>query len=211
MDSRLHGNDILRTVMNKKILLLTLVILITAACGSGEIDPSEFKGSLMPAAIPAPDFTLTKAGGEEVRLSDYEGKIVLLYFGYTFCPDVCPSSLSDLKIVQNKLDETGEKMQVIMVTVDPDRDTPEQIAEYVEHFHPTFIGLSGNKKEIDAAGEGYGVYYEKHEGTPATGYLVDHTARIFVIEPDGTYRLSFSFGTPTDDIISDMRLLMRDM
>ncbi len=165
----------------------------------------------MPAAIPAPDFTLTNADGQEVQLSDFQGKIVLLYFGYTFCPDVCPTSLSDLKLVQNRLDESGEKIQVIMVTVDPERDTPEKIAEYVAHFHPTFIGLSGTKEEIDAAGEGYGVYYERHEGTEATGYLVDHTARIFVIEPDGTYRLSFGFGTPVDDIVSDLRLLLKQM
>jgi len=119
--------------------------------------------------------------------------------------------MSDLKLVQNKLDENGEKIQVIMITVDPDRDTPEKIAEYVEHFHPTFIGLSGTKEQIDAAAKEYGVYYEQHEGTDATGYLVDHTARIFVIEPDGSYRLSFSFGTPVDDIVSDLGLLLRDM
>ncbi len=197
--------------MKKNTLLLTLLILILTACGGGEINPSRFKGTLMPSTIPAPDFTLHDADGQEVKLSDYEGKIVLLYFGYTFCPDVCPSSLSDLKIVQNKLDEAGENIQVIMVTVDPTRDTPEKIAEYVEHFHPTFVGLSGTKEEIDAAGEGYGVYYEIHEGTPATGYLVDHTARIFVIEPDGTYRLSFAFETPTDDMIHDLRLILRSM
>jgi protein SCO1/2 len=197
--------------MKKLAPLLTLLAILVAACGGGEIDPSQFKGTLMPSTVPAPDFVLHNAAGEEVSLSDYQGKIVLLYFGYTFCPDVCPASLSDLKIVQNKLDESGEKMQVIMVTIDPDRDTPEKIAEYVEHFHPTFVGLSGTKEEIDAAGEGYGIYYEKHEGTAATGYLVDHTARIFVIEPDGTYRLSFGFGTPTDDIAHDLRLLMRRM
>lgn len=195
--------------MKKNILLLALIVLAATACGSGTVDPSQFKGTLMPATIPASDFTLTNADGQEVQLSDFQDKIVLLYFGYTFCPDVCPSSLSDLKLVQNKLDESGEKIQVIMVTVDPERDTPEKIAEYVNHFHPTFIGLSGTKEEVDAAGKGYGVYYEKHEGTEATGYLVDHTARIFVIEPDGTYRLSFGFGTPVDDIVSDLRLLLR--
>ncbi len=197
--------------MKKTILLFVLIALTATACGSGSLDPARFKGTLMPAKIPAPDFTLTNADGQEVQLSDFQDKIVLLYFGYTFCPDVCPSSLSDLKLVQNKLDESGEKIQVIMVTIDPERDTPEKIAEYVAHFHPTFIGLSGTKEEIDAAGEGYGVYYERHEGTAATGYLVDHTARIFVIEPGGTYRLSFGFGTPVDDIVSDLRLLLKQM
>ena len=197
--------------MRKTILLLTLVTLTIVACGSGELDPAQFKGTIMPATIPAPDFTLTNGDGEQVQLSDFQGKIVLLYFGYTFCPDVCPSTLADLKVVQDRLDEAGEQIQVIMVTVDPDRDTPEQLAEYVAHFHPTFIGLSGTKEDIDAAGEGYGVYYEKHEGTAATGYLVDHTARVFVIEPDGTYRLSFPFATLTDDMIADLRLLLRRM
>jgi protein SCO1/2 len=197
--------------MSKIILLAALIILAFSACNSGAADPSQFKGTIMPAEIPAPDFTFTNVDGQEVHLSDYQDKIVLLYFGYIFCPDVCPSSLTDLKLVQNKLDEAGEKIQVIMITVDPDRDLPEKIAEYVGYFHPTFLGLSGTKEEIDAAAEGYGVYYEKHEGTPATGYLVDHTARIFVIEPDGTYRLSFGFGTPVDDIVSDLQLLLREM
>jgi protein SCO1/2 len=165
----------------------------------------------MPTAIPAPDFALVDAAGQEVQLSDYQGKIVLLYFGYSFCPDVCPTTLSDLKLVQNQLDESGEKIQVIMVTVDPERDTPEKLAEYVAHFHPTFVGLSGTKEAIDAAAEGYGVYYEKHEGTPATGYLIDHTARVFVIEPDGNHRLSFGFGTTVKDMVADLRLLIRAM
>lgn len=192
-------------------MLIALIVLVATACNSGAADPSQFKGTMMPAEIPAPDFTFTDVDGQEVRLSDFQDKIVLLYFGYSFCPDVCPSSLTDLKLVQNKLDEAGEKIQVIMITVDPDRDTPETITEYVGFFHPTFIGLSGTKEEVDAAAEGYGVFYEKHEGTAATGYLVDHTARIFVIEPDGTYRLSFGFGTPVDDIVSDLQILLKDM
>ena len=148
--------------MKKTNLLFTLIILAAAACNSGPADPSQFKGTMMPAAIPAPDFTFTNADGQEVRLSDYQDKIVLLYFGYTFCPDVCPTSMSDLKLVQNRLDEDGEKIQAIMITVDPDRDTPENIAAYVEHFHPTFIGLSGTKEEIDTVAEDFGVYYENH-------------------------------------------------
>lgn len=197
--------------MKKTFLFGLLLSLLVVACGNQPLDPSKFKGSVMPVQIPAPDFELTNADGETVQLSDFEDEIVLLYFGYTFCPDVCPTSLSDLSIVQRKLDDNGEKIQVIMVSVDPERDNPQKLAEYVQHFHPTFIGLTGSKEEIDAAAEGYGVYYEKHEGTEASGYLVDHTARIFVIEPDGLYRLSFGFGTPVDDIVSDLRLILKDM
>jgi protein SCO1/2 len=197
--------------MKTMLLLVALIMLIVSACTNGPADASQFKGTMMPASIPAPNFTFTDAEGQEVQLSDYLGQIVLLYFGYTFCPDVCPTTLSDLKRVQNQVDESGENVQMIMITVDPERDTPDKIAEYVAHFHPTFVGLSGTKKAIDEAADGYGVYYEKHEGTPATGYLVDHTARVFVIEPDGTHRLSFGFGTPVEDIVADLRLLLRDM
>ncbi len=197
--------------MKKTFLFGLLLSLLVVACGNQPLDPSKFKGSVMPVQIPAPDFELTNADGETVRLSDFKDEIVLLYFGYTFCPDVCPTSLSDLSRVQRKLDDNGEKIQVIMVSVDPERDSPKKLSEYVQHFHPTFIGLTGSKEEIDAAAKGYGVYYEKHEGTEASGYLVDHTARIFVIEPDGLYRLSFGFGTPVDDIVSDLRLILKDM
>jgi protein SCO1/2 len=111
--------------------------------------------------------------------------------------------------VQRQLDDSGEKIQTVMISVDPERDTPQQLAEYVTHFHPTFVGLTGSKEEIDAAAEAYGVYYEKHEGSAASGYLIDHTARVFAIDPQGNYQLSFSFGTPVEDIVHDLRLLMR--
>ena len=188
-----------------------LLLLMVTACGSQEVDPSQFKGTMMPTAIPAPDFALINGQGETVNLSDYKGEIVLLYFGYTFCPDICPTTLSELSKVQHQLDDGGEKIQVVMVTVDPQRDTPDKLAEYVDHFHPDFAGLSGTKEAIDAAGEGFGIYYEKNEGSEATGYLVDHTARVFVVDPQGNYQLSFSYGTPVEDIVHDMRLLMRGM
>ena len=191
--------------------LLVLTLLLLAACASGPPDPADYKGTTLVTPIPAPDFGLINAEGDTVSLSDFEDKIVLLYFGYSFCPDVCPATLSELGQVQRELDDAGENIQVVMVTVDPLRDTPQQLAEYVSHFHPTFIGLSGEREAIDAAGEGYGVFYEIHEGTPASGYLVDHTARVFVVDPQGMYQLSFGFGTPVDDIVHDLRLMMRGM
>ncbi len=194
-----------------QIFALFVIALLIAACGSQQVDPSQFRGTVLPTPIPAPDFSLKNGVGETVNLSDFEDEIVLLYFGYTFCPDICPTTLSELKKVQQELDEKGEKIQVVMVTVDPDRDTPQKLAEYVTHFHPDFVGLSGNKAEINAAGEGYGLYYEQHEGSAATGYLVDHTARVFVVDSQGNYQLSFSYGTPVEDIVHDLRLLMRSM
>ncbi len=190
--------------MKKFIFILLVVILLSslAACS-----PPEFKGTSMPEPLPVKDFTLTAKGDTPVSLSDFEDKIVLLYFGYTFCPDVCPTSMADLAKVQREIDDAGEDIQVIMVSVDPERDTPDKLAEYVEHFHPTFIGLTGTPEEIDEAGERYGLHYEIHEGTAASGYLIDHTARIYLIQ-DGMYSHSFGFGTTWQDMVNDLEILL---
>jgi protein SCO1 len=197
--------------MKNFVLILTLLILSTLllGCGAGELAPEQFNGTYLPTPIPAPDFTLEGANGAQVSLSDFADKIVLLYFGYTFCPDVCPTTMADLGRVQRALDDDGEALQVIMITVDPERDTPDVMGQYVQHFHPTFVGLSGAQEQIDAIGASYGVYYQKHEGTAATGYLVDHTARVFVIDRDGFYKLSFGFGMSSEDMAKDLRLLLK--
>ncbi|MFN2138549.1 MAG: SCO family protein [Candidatus Promineifilaceae bacterium] len=201
----------IRTVKYAPILVLLLAFLFQSACGEQGLDAADFRGTVLPTPIPAADFTLQNAAGEDVHLSDYEGQIVLLYFGYTFCPDICPTTLAELAKVQSELDDVGEKIQVIMVTVDPERDTPEQLAQYVTHFHPDFVGLSGAKEAIDAAADTFGVYYQRNEGSEATGYLVDHTARVFVVDPQGNYMLSFAYGTPVEDIVHDVKLLMRSL
>lgn len=193
--------------MRNQILVLGLSILLllaVAACGE-----PEYNGTVLPEPIAAPDFTLTAAGDESVSLSDYRGEVVLLYFGYTFCPDICPATMAELGRIQAELDDAGEEMQVIMITVDPERDTPQVLADYVSHFHPTFIGLSGTQEEIDAVVSDFGVYYEKHEGTAASGYLVDHTARVFVVDREGDYWLSFPFGMEREAMQSDLRTLLR--
>lgn len=194
----------------KKVQLLLITVLLLVACGAetGTPSPEQFKGTWLPTPVPVSDFTLTGPDNVPVQLSDFSDKLVLIYFGYTFCPDVCPTTMADLGRVQRAVDDAGDQVQVIMVSVDPERDTPEQLAEYVAHFHPTFVGLTGDKAEIDAAAGEFGVFYERHEGTAASGYLVDHTARVFVVDRDGKYALSFAYGTAVDDIVSDLRLLL---
>jgi protein SCO1/2 len=170
--------------------------------------PYTYHGTVIQSPVPAGNFTLTGSGGEPVNLHDFRGQAVLLYFGYTFCPDVCPATLVELAQANEQLGDDAQKAQVIMISVDPDRDTPEKLEEYVTHFDPSFIGITGSEDEVAEVATMYGIFYEKHEGTVATGYLIDHTASVVVIDPDGHLRLVYPFGMPAEDIAEDIRHLV---
>ena len=166
--------------------------------------PYTFHGTVLQSPQPAPDFELTANHGQVVSLQDFEGKLVMLYFGYTFCPDVCPTTLSELGSALDLLGKQAKDVQVVMISVDPERDTPEMLAEYVTHFDPSFLGVTGTAEEISQVATLYGIFFEAHEGTDATGYLVDHTATVMVIDQAGHLKLVFPFGTPAEDIAEDL-------
>ena len=168
-----------------------------------------YHGTVIQSPEPARNFTLTGSDGQPVNLTDFQGKAVLLYFGYTFCPDVCPATMVELSKAKHLLGKDGDKFQVAMITVDPARDTPNKLQEYVSHFDPTFVGLSGSDDEIAEAATQFGIYYEKNEGSEASGYLIDHTASVVVIDPQGHLRLVYPFGTAGEDIAEDIRHLVR--
>ncbi len=168
-----------------------------------------FHGMVMQSPQPVADFTLTSQTGDPVSLSDLRGKVVLLYFGYTFCPDVCPTTLAELKKAKAALGTAGEDLQVVMVSVDPERDTPQALGKYLAAFDPTFLGLTGSEEAILAAATPLGIYYARNEGSPATGYLVDHTTTVAAIDRDGYLRIVYPFETQGEDIAADMRYLLR--
>ena len=199
----------------KPPLRSTLIVLAAAgfvlivALATMLLRPYRFHGMELSTPQPAKDFTLTGPGGKPVKLSDFQGKLVVLYFGYTYCPDVCPTTLADLAQALQKLGKKADQVQVVMVTVDPDRDTPEHLAEYVSFFNPTFVGLSGAPDQIAAAAAAYGIYYHKNEGTPASGYTVDHTATITVLDKEGRLKLLWPFGTQSDGMAADLAQMLR--
>ena len=168
-------------------------------------EPHEFVGTVLGNPEPAPPFTLTADTGERIGVDAYEGKVVLLYFGYTFCPDVCPASLSELADAIDDLGDDSSEVQVVMISVDPARDTPEVLGDYLDHFNPAFIGMTGTDAEVAAVAERYNVYYEAHEGTLASGYLVDHWAGVMVIDREGRLVEMLSFGTRGEAIAADVR------
>ncbi|MDX1413623.1 MAG: SCO family protein [Candidatus Promineifilaceae bacterium] len=167
-----------------------------------------YHGTVIQSPEPANNFTLTGKDGKPVSLSDFQGKVVLIYFGYTFCPDVCPATMVELANAVEHLGGEAAQTQVIMVSVDPARDTKEVLNEYVTHFNPSFVGLTGSEDEIAAAATPLGIFYEKHEGTAASGYLIDHTASVIAIDPDGYLRLIYPFNTPGSAIAEDVLHLM---
>jgi len=171
--------------------------------------PPDYHGVVMPSPKLMSDFTLTSSSGEQVSLSDYRDKVALLYFGYTYCPDVCPATLGELAKARRELEpEEREAVQVIMVSVDPERDTPETLGQYLSHFDPSFVGLTGTEEELAAATKPFGIFYQKNEGSVESGYLLDHTATVAALDKDGYLRLIYHFNTPGEDIAADLKRLV---
>jgi len=188
-------------------LALVLLALVGAGTFALRVRPVEMHGTLLDPPLPARDFELTSAAGP-VRLSDLRGKIVVVFFGYTFCPDVCPTTMVRLGNAIRQLGGKADDVRVVMVSVDPERDTPERLAEYVGAFHPSFLGLTGTPEQIAEVASAYGIYHAKAEGSAASGYLVDHTATVTVLDRDGRVRLLWPFEVDADAMAADLRALL---
>jgi len=165
--------------------------------------PHIFGGAVIQSTQRVPRTELMSADGP-VRMTDFEGKVVVVYFGYTFCPDVCPATLSKLATSLKILGDRADDVQVIMVTVDPARDTAEALKEYVTHFDPTFIGLTGDEAIINQVATLYGVVYEPAEGSAGTGYTVDHTSTVLLVDKEGYLKLVLPFEGSAEQIASDI-------
>jgi protein SCO1/2 len=168
----------------------------------------EFQGSLIDPPFPAADFALTDQHGETFILSDHGGEVVLIFFGYTNCPDVCPVTLSEFRQVKAQLGEKADRVQFVYITVDPARDTVERIGEHLENFDPTFVGLTGDLSDLEPVWKAYGVYAAKVDTGSVAGYLVDHTARVYAIDVNGNLRLTYPFETDSDAIADDVFFLL---
>lgn len=202
--------------MDRKTLLVGigsfLLIGIVAAGTVFFAQSAGFRGTYFDEPYPpAAEFSLERSDGTSFQLSQMRGRVVLLFFGYTSCPDICPTTLAELNQAMGRLRESeADRVQVIFITVDPERDTPERVQEYVNHFNPGFIGLSGSLEQLPKVWSDYGVFREIVEGTSALGYIVNHTARVTLIDANGAMRISFSFDTPVDDIVHDLKLILKE-
>lgn len=166
------------------------------AAGAGRDEAARLMKDLMSgrAAVGGP-FTLADAAGKPRPLQEFRGKVVLLYFGYTYCPDVCPTDLAILGAMLRSLGREAEDVQPLFVTLDPVRDTPQVLREYAAAFHPSFIALRGSEAETRRTARAYKVYYEKVPAPGAEGYLIEHMAITFLLDRRGNYRAFFPPGT----------------
>jgi protein SCO1/2 len=188
-------------------LTALMVALLVLAAPAGAAD---FKGGLLSPPRPAADFTLTTQDGKEFRLGRERGKVVALWFGYTFCPDVCPTTLADLVQAQQALGKDVDRFRIVLVTVDPERDTPARLREYVKAFGGSFTAVTGAPERLAEVRKAYGVVAEKRvvPGTSAT-YLIDHSAFVYVVDPTGQLRLMFPFGMSVPDMVHDIKRLLQ--
>jgi protein SCO1/2 len=178
---------------------------VAAGCGRG--GPT-FMASDVTGAELGRDFALVDHNGTPRTLADFRGKSVVLFFGYTLCPDVCPTTLAELAEAMKRLGPDAARVQVLFVTVDPERDTPQLLKQYVPAFDPSFIGLTGDAAAIERTAKEFKVLYRKQPGTTPGSYTMDHSAGTFVYDPQGRLRVYVGYGQGPDVFAHDIRELL---
>jgi protein SCO1/2 len=167
-----------------------------------------FKSTDITGADFGKDFHLTDHNGKDRSLADFKGKVVVLFFGYTHCPDVCPTTLAELAMVMKQLGEDAKKVQVLFVTVDPERDTPQLLVQYVPSFNPSFLGLYGDAAATAAVAKEFKIVYQKVAGSSPGNYTMDHSAGTYVFDQTGRLRLYASYGQGSTALLHDIRILL---
>ncbi len=176
---------------------------------TGVLGLGQLKAKLPPLKDIGGDFTLTGHQGDAISLRDYRGKVVLLFFGYTNCPDACPLALSEMKQIMHLLGEHATQVQPLFITFDPERDTPEHLQTYLAYFHPKILGLTGSPEAIAQVAKQYQVLYVKQEAESAAGYLFAHSTYLYLIDQQGQVRQRYRSGsTPVEQMVEDIQYLL---
>jgi protein SCO1/2 len=186
--------------------LFCLAGVLLAACSP---DQPSFKGVDVTGADYAKGFSLPDQNGQLRTLKDFAGKVVVVFFGYTQCPDVCPTSLQELVEVKRMLGKEGERLQAIFITLDPERDTPELLKAYMGNFGPDFVALHPTPEQLVAVAKDFKIYYKKVEGQTATSYTLDHSAGSYTFDGQGRLRLYNRYGVGAAAMASDVAVLIK--
>ncbi|MES2190372.1 MAG: SCO family protein [Pseudomonadota bacterium] len=180
---------------------------LLAACSPEE--KPQFKSIDLTGADYAKDFSLADQNGKVRTIKDFAGKVVVVFFGYTQCPDVCPTSMAELAQIKKSLGTDGDKLQAVFISVDPERDTPEVLKAYMGNFDPSFVALRPTMDQLPQVTKDFKVYYKKVDGKTPGSYSMDHTAGSYVYDPKGNVRLYSRYGNEVAGLTSDIRLLLK--
>lgn len=206
--------------MKDRFVLLLALFLLLAACQSAPAPTptptnaapaylDDLYGAVFEPSRPLSDFSVASTTGAPFRFSEHQGQILLIYFGYRACPDFCPTTFSELRRVYQAVGEPSDRLKILFVTVDPERDTLENLGQYTTAFHPDFIALRDDGDTLRQMMDEFGVVAEKRQfGESALSYLVDHTASVFLVGPDGRLQAQYLYGTDYRDIVHDVEQIL---
>jgi len=192
----------------RTLLAAALATGLLAACSENKEAGPAFAGIDITGADYATGFNLTDQNGQPRTLADFKGKVVLVFFGFTQCPDVCPTTLAEIAQVRQALGADGERVQGIFISVDPERDTPAIMKEYMASFDPSFLALNVPLEQLPDVAKSFKIYYKKVEGKTPTSYTMDHSAGTYVYDPQGRIRLYHRYGSGVQGLIADVKQLL---
>ena len=178
---------------------------LLAACGKKDV---QFKGSDISGTKLGQDMAMQDGSGQVRTLADYQGKVAVIFFGFTQCPDVCPTAMAELSQAMTLLGDDAQKVQVIMISVDPARDTPEVLSAYVQAFNPSFVGLTGTPEQLSTTAKSFKTYYAKSAGATPEQYSMDHASSFYILDQQGEARVLASGNSSAQDIAHDIRQLL---
>ena len=198
-----------------RIGLLLAIIIVAAGAALAEWlvirndDVTKAPNGVITSVKIGGPFTLTDHTGRQVTEQDYFGNFALVFFGYTFCPDVCPTALGDIAVALDELGTDSVAVTPLMITIDPERDTPAVLAEYVPLFHERLVGLTGTAEQIKQVADAYRIFYRRDENPQYAAYLMDHTSFVYLLDPEGNVVSLFRYGTTPEDMAAVIRQQMR--
>lgn len=187
----------------------TLAVVLTSMLWACAPDKPSFKGVDITGADYAKGFSLSDAQGQVRTLADFAGKVVVVFFGYTQCPDVCPTTLQELVEVKRLLGKDGDRLQAVFITLDPERDTAELLQAYMANFDPSFVALHPTPEQLPLIAKDFKIYYKKVEGATATSYTLDHSAQSYTFDAQGRLRLYNRYGSGAQALASDVAVLLQ--
>lgn len=204
----------------RRIAPLLLLALLLAACAqpaaqdshAGHVEPTVdpmTAGTVIEPPTPLVDFSMPSSLGRPIGLAELKGKPTLIFFGFTHCPDVCPTTMAEFKRARAELGADGERVNFVLISVDAERDTPEALASYVQAFDPAFIGLQGEEATLRKIGRDFGLFWEKQPPAADGSYDVEHSSAAYMLDPEGRLKIVYSYGTPYSTFVRDLRALLK--